>query len=1484
MRIFKKTFIGIVVFLAILYLLPAMLLKVPYFQEKISHQVASYLSKKIQTEVQINKIELDLFNKLVLKDVYLEDLSGEVLFKAKRIAAGFEFIPLINKKLRFNSIQFFTFHFNLSKEKDDSPLNINYILEAFAKDDTIKNIPEIDLSIKNLSLHSGNFSFRVKDKANTPGIFNSKQLFLSDISSKIQIHDLRNNEMSLNIKKMSFKEQSGLHIKNLTFDFNANETEAVITRLLIELSESSLVFTDIIANYELPLNFKNRTDSFTFSMKLNNSTIYPKELSVIFPAFSNFNEQISLEGDFKGVKNNLEIKNFYFRYYNQMMINANAELKNIFHPNRNLFYIKGNISNSFFSPEGIENIINNFSEQRIELPKQIKQLQNIRFEGNINGSFDDLTAHGVWNTNVGVIKANIMLGSNETRFIKGNITSESLDLQRFFNSPDYGEMAFDINLDAKQDSEQKLLGSIDAKIAKFIYKGYTYQNFNLNGDFTPTSFDGRMNMNSSEGKISGEGLWVLEGKDSKFDFNATISDLQLDKLNLTKKYEQPLLSFEVAANLTGNNPDNLIGSISLKNLKFETIKGSYSLDNFNVTSSHSELEKRITIDSDIINGKIWGNYSFKTIVPALKQTFARYLPSFVKPDLKYTNKDDTDFTIQLAINDLTEVSNIFELPFSLRGQTDITGKYNGNEMKMAFAAPHFITGGMKTDSLHIDFANSEVNAQIEISGTSIQRKNSRVKFDVNMNAADDKLNTTLHWGNGSSKYRGDLKLTSSFTKDNHHSPTLIETHIQQTEMIFNDSIWTFYPAKVLIDSSNISIDQIHAAHKDQYLKINGIISKNPDEKLNIELNKINLEYVFQSLSIASLEFGGMATGFVNAQDLYTTRRLETDLDVRDFSFNSVNFGHLNLNGTWDDDNQGVIMRGLAKKNDSTYVDIDGILSPVKKEISINFDAQNADARFLGKYLDNIITDLTGNLSGHVRLFGNWNTPTVEGDVFAKNCRFGVEYLNTYYTFSDSVKCLPDTLKIKNIALYDERGNRATVDGYFKHNLFRDFYFSVSASYTNFMIFNANKYTNPLFYGTAFGTGTLSLYGTQGVVNIDVTAQNTANTKMTLNFMGEEDIEEYNFIRFVSVKNPTTNTSKKQEVAVNPTKFRKNSNGTDIRFNLILNATPQATIEMIMDPSSGDKISGYGNGNIQIKYGTKTPLNVHGNYVIERGKYNFSLQQFFYRDFDIREGSTVAFSGNPFNAELDIKATCTVNANLEDLDRQLIEKRSSARNNVQVSCILMLSGPLERPKISFDLDLPGATEELVRQVKSYIRTDDMMNLQMAYLLVLSRFYTPPENMRGSNTTNNSNWSYLTSTLSSQLSNVLGLLSDNFQVGTVFHQSTIGAQTSTEFELLLSSQLLNNRLIVNGNFGYVNNPIISGNQNNIPLIGDFDLEYKLTKSGDIRLKGYNHYNFRNYYSITPEMTQGLGILFRKDFNHWLDLVRRRNPRPKNTDPVY
>ena len=86
---------------------------------------------------------------------------------------------------------------------------------------------------------------------------------------------------------------------------------------------------------------------------------------------------------------------------------------------------------------------------------------------------------------------------------------------------------------------------------------------------------------------------------------------------------------------------------------------------------------------------------------------------------------------------------------------------------------------------------------------------------------------------------------------------------------------------------------------------------------------------------------------------------------------------------------------------------------------------------------------------------------------------------------------------------------------------------------------------------------------------------------------------------------------------------------------------------------------------------------------------------------------------------------------------------------------------------------------------------------------------------------------------------------------------------EVEGILSGQLLNNRLLINGNFGYRDNPMANTN-----FVGDFEAEWLINRSGDIRLKAYNETTDR-YYTKTNLTTQGVGIMYKKDFNKWSDL---------------
>ena len=270
----------------------------------------------------------------------------------------------------------------------------------------------------------------------------------------------------------------------------------------------------------------------------------------------------------------------------------------------------------------------------------------------------------------------------------------------------------------------------------------------------------------------------------------------------------------------------------------------------------------------------------------------------------------------------------------------------------------------------------------------------------------------------------------------------------------------------------------------------------------------------------------------------------------------------------------------------------------------------------------------------------------------------------------------------------------------------------------------------------------------------------------------------------------------------------------------------------------------------------------GNYNINDGVYKFSLQEVIRKNFNIMSGSSITFNGAPLDATLNVKASYTVNsASLTDLIPN-ISSIVSNQTNIKVNCIMNLTGLLPHPTINFDLELPNERDEIQTLVRNYISTDEQMNTQILYLLSIGKFY-PQEN---TNTTQSSNMmtSVLSSTLSGQLNNILSqaINNNNWNFGTNISTGQNG-WTDVELEGMLSGRLLNNRLIINGNFGYRDNPLANTN-----FVGDFEAQWLLTKSGNIRLKAYNETNDR-YYTKTNLTTQGIGIILQKDFDKWNEL---------------
>ena len=554
--------------------------------------------------------------------------------------------------------------------------------------------------------------------------------------------------------------------------------------------------------------------------------------------------------------------------------------------------------------------------------------------------------------------------------------------------------------------------------------------------------------------------------------------------------------------------------------------------------------------------------------------------------------------------------------------------------------------------------------------------------------------------------------------------------------------------------------------------------------------------------------------------------------------------------------------------------------PKGELLDFTFDADKANVAFLRPFMSAFCDGITGLASGHARLWGTFHDLDMEGDVYGENLKMDLGLTGTSYWATDSVHIRRGHIDLKNITLRDAKGHTALLNGWLTHTNFHEPHFEFNITQArDLLAYDIKPNDEHPWYGKVYGNGSVEIKGRPGLVNINVDMSTAAGTDFTFVLDDSEVASDYDFLTFRDV----TPIEKRPAAPVDTTpdlvrqlrrQVKKNDDKpSDYLMNFNIDVTPEAAMTLVMDPAGGDKIRATGSGTLTMNYGSANEdLRMYGTYVLNRGNYNFTFQDIILKDFTIEPGSSIAFHGDPYSAQLDIRAYYALNANLSDLDESFLQDRELNRTNVPVHAMLLVSGDMRRPDINFDLEFPTLTQDTYRKVRSIISTEEMMSRQIIYLLALNRFYTP-EYM--SATRGNELVSVASSTISSQLSSMLGQLSDKFSIAPSF-RSDRGDFSDIEVDVALSSHLLNNRLLLNGNFGYRDKSL-----NNNSFIGDFDIEYLLNRSGSLRLKAYNRYNDQNYYLKSALTTQGVGIVYKRDFDDifdWARRLRRRFNRPK------
>ena len=1030
-----RIFVHIVIFSIIaIYTLGYILLSIPNIQDKVRHIGIKELSAILDTNITIDRIQISPFNKLELFGAYIPDLNGDTLLYANKISAGISLSDLlVDRELVFTNIQLFGLDARITKETPSSETNLQFIIDAFKSD---KNTPKkkINFKINNAIIRRGKIKYDILSAPIRRGQFDPNHIDLRNLLSKLSIKALSEDSVNISIKRLGFDEQSGFSLNRLQFKFEANRQQARLSDFKIQLPHSRIEIKPIIATLPDTLSAEHFYDQTRFSLQITKSLINPSDIAAFIPVLEKINTPILISMHLTGTPNNLYFHTFDFNFGKEDIIaHSQISVKNITNPQKRDILCDPITLNA--SSSGLADISSKLPFLTEEQCKTISRLGTIHFTGNISNQNQNLTACGTLETDLGSVHSDISINQNNslntTRY-SGLIESKKFNLNGLFTEGNpYGEIIFKVELDSKKAKYQAPTGKVVGGISYFEYKGYPYENIMLNGEFGDNRYNGIIEINDPNGKLRVNGLSVLKDKDSEFDLVLQARDLNVSALKLMPKYKNSKLGFNVVAKFTGNNLDNAEGLLSIDSLSFTNNDDTFRLNKFNIEAHNQNTPQSIAVTSDYINGWIEGNYKFSTLQKSLQTLLSESLPSifpFQENQPKKTehkkNQQPNNFKFRFTVEPNIHMAQVLELPVTFTDRAIIEGEMNSlrNTALITGTIPHLWYKKSHIEDAFISARKDSTEMALFIETNSYNKKQIRTTWSLRSKAYRDSLDLVLNWNNDTqSTFYGELNTSTHFSRTHEGNKLQIQTHINPSTLIFNDTIWQMSPSDISYCEKQIEINDFEISHAPQYILIDGIASNREEDELKIQLNDVDLDYIFGTLNIKNVTFGGNATGNLLATHLLTgAPRLSTEqFDVKDFSYNEAIFGDLHLFSMWDNDNQGILMKGFIENKEDKQTYIDGYIFPTKDSLSLSFDPDKLNIAFLRPFVSTVMSDISGIASGHIDFFGRFKALNVTGDAYVENLDFGIEYLNTRYNLSDSIHLSPTRIWFDNVTIYDK---------------------------------------------------------------------------------------------------------------------------------------------------------------------------------------------------------------------------------------------------------------------------------------------------------------------------------------------------------------------------------------------------------------------------------------------------------------------------------
>jgi len=1418
-------------------------------------------SKNVLPKIMLTNLQINNTN------FSFEDSVGKISFKASinRFKLIDATVDLQQERMSLDQIY-------LSKSKIQYwNYETQLLSDTNTKTNATDNKPDWKLAVNKIELEDNSLNYRVVDKPQIRNVFDVNHMEYRHLTLNAENFYYSNAKTLISIKKFTAIDQNNFAVTKFETDFSMDQHSISAQNLKIKTNNSS-IDADLSIRFSSLASLKDSLPFIGLNLNLkhlsiqSSSILYfnPQLISQVF--FKNKMNITTVSGIISGKLNNLKGKNVLIHTGVNTILATD-------------FVIKGlpDVKNAIFD---FPNLKINSGRQDIaiiagrSIPESIELPQNIKLQIVFNGQLKAFETMLEVNTSYGAAK--LIAGIDKNENFSSKLIISDFDLGSLLkNKTMFGPLSLNATLNGHGLNKKTIMAAIKADVSQIYINKYNYHKLSINGKINAEQFEGKINLKDKNAVFDFEGLVNLNKGQESYNFHLNLEGADLQKLNFTKADLR--IGFAAAIDLKGGTLNTIYGKAGITNIILAHDSKKYIIDSLLVASINEDKKSELNISSALIGIKYNGVVSLFDLPKELNLFINNYFPFSDTNRFKENNKlQNFNFEMQLHNHPILSEVLFPQLKEFEPGLIQLHFDSRKNKLVLDAKMGKIVYGTTAINDFRLNI-DSDTNA-LDYTLFCGKISNSQIKFDnflVYGKLIDNTILASL--SSVDEKQNKKFLIRSQIIRNKDNFKIRLDSNdfylMNNRWDIANDNYIEFGKKGVLIHhlfinkaESQINISSVH----DQF-----------NDDLNINISNFKLGDISGIIEKDSSFIRGNLDGNVLLKRVNNTYGVIADAKISKLFVREVSVGDLTVKAENPVAEKFEIYVNLSGTDNNFTAK--GFYNPKGGENSVNIkiDIPSLSLKTVETFSMGSITKASGNLTGNFLIEGRTEMPDISGKLVFNNAFITLAALNSPLQLKhESIQLTKDGIYFKSFTLSDAEQHEATIDGSVQMQHFTDFVFALHINTRDFLLFNTTAAENKEFFGKMIIDSKINVKGPMTHPMIDAKLKMKKGSNFTfavaeskLTTDKGEDIVEFNDAFKL---NPILSGNNKK------TKQKSGIKGIDI--SSIIEIDKQATLRLLMDPSSTDSLVVNGEAALSFSVDRSGKMSLSGAYNINDGSYLVSLESVIKKRFAIEPGSTIIWNGEPMDAEVSINAIYSVRASpfdlLADQMTGLSEvEKGGYKQAYPFIVVLKLRGEILHPQISFEIKLPPESKGILGgavNTKLNLLNEDpsALNKQVFALLVLGRFIqeNPLQTESGGtvSTIRTTVGNFLSTQLNQLSSKFISGVELNFNIQSYDDYQTGQAEGRTQVDIGLKKQLFNERLSVQIG-GSVDVEGEKARQNSASdIASDVTVEYKLTQDGRYRLKAFRHNQYEG--AIEGQLVEtGAGILYVRDFNRWKDIFK-------------